>query len=66
MLKHQTALPEAFYTDRFSVFRVNQTNVTSTAAQTMFEQAMSELGIELICTSSPQAKGRVKRANQTL
>ncbi len=59
-------LPEAFYTDRFSVFRVNQTNVTTTAALTMFEQAMSALGIELICASSPQAKGRVERANQTL
>ena len=62
----QYGLPEAFYTDRFSVFRVNQTNVTTTAAQTMFEQAMSVLGIELICASSPQAKGRVERANQTL
>lgn len=62
----QHGLPEAFYTDRFSVFRVNQTNVTTTAAQTMFEQAVSELGIELICASSPQAKGRVERANQTL
>ena len=62
----QHGLPEAFYADRFSVFRVNQTNVTTTAAQTMFEQAMSALGIELICASSPQAKGRVERANQTL
>lgn len=62
----QFGLPEAFYTDRFSVFRVNQTNVTTTAAQTMFEQAMSALGIELICAASPQAKGRVERANQTL
>ena len=62
----QYGLPEAFYTDRFSVFRINHTNVTTTAAQTMFEQAMSQLGIELICASSPQAKGRVERANQTL
>jgi len=62
----QYGLPEAFYADRFSVFRVNQTNVTTTAAQTMFEQAMSALGIELICAYSPQAKGRVERANQTL
>lgn len=62
----QHGLPEAFYTDRFSVFRVNQTNVTTTEAQTQFERAMAELGIELICASSPQAKGRVERANQTL
>jgi len=32
----------------------------------MFERAMKELGVELICTFSPQAKGRVERANQTL
>ena len=62
----QHGLPEAFYADRFSVFRVNLTNVTTTDAQTMFERAMKELGIELICAFSPQAKGRVERANQTL
>jgi predicted DNA-binding protein (UPF0251 family) len=62
----QHGLPETFYTDRFSVFRVNQTNVTTTDAVTMFERAMKELGIKLICASTPQAKGRVERANQTL
>jgi predicted DNA-binding protein (UPF0251 family) len=62
----QYGLPEAFYADRFSVFRVNQTNVTTTAAQTMFEQALEALGIDLMCAYSPQAKGRVERANQTL
>jgi len=62
----QHGLPEAFYADRFSVFRVNQTNVTATDAQTQFERALEELGIELICAYSPQAKGRVERANQTL
>ena len=62
----QHGLPEAFYTDQFSVFRVNQPNVTTTDAKTMFERAMQELGIELICASSPQAKGRIERANQTL
>jgi len=62
----QHGLPEAFYTDRFSVFRVNHTNVTTTEAQTQFERAMAELGIEVICAASPQAKGRVERANQTL
>ena len=62
----QHGLPEAFYADRFSIFRVNQTNVTTTDGRTMFERAMAELGIELICAYSPQAKGRVERANQTL
>ena len=59
-------LPEAFYADRFSVFRDNHSNVTTTDAQTQFERAMAELGIELICAYSPQAKGRVERANKTL
>lgn len=63
---HQHGLPEAFYTDRFSVFRVNHGNVTTTEALTMFERSLNELGIELICAASPQAKGRVERANQTL
>jgi len=63
---HQHGLPEAFYADRFSVFRVNHDNVTRTESLTMFERSLKELGIELICASSPQAKGRVERANQTL
>jgi len=62
----QYGLPEAFYADRFSVFRVNRTNVTTTDAQTQFERALAELGIELLCATSPQAKGRVERAYQTL
>jgi len=62
----QYGLPEAFYSDRFSVFRVNHTNVTTTDAQTQFERALAELGIELLCAMSPQAKGRVERAYQTL
>lgn len=59
-------LPEAFNKDRFSVFRVNHTTVIITADQTIFEQAMSKLGVELICAALPQAKRRVERANQTL
>lgn len=41
----QFGLPEGFYTDRFSILRVNQANVTTTAAQTMFEQAMSKFWV---------------------
>ena len=57
--------PQAFYSDKFSVFRVNAPNVTTTDALTQFGRAMYELGIELICADSPQAKGRVERANKT-
>ncbi|MDR8378682.1 transposase, partial [Acinetobacter baumannii] len=38
----------------------------TTTGITQFGRVLSELGIELICANSPQAKGRVERANQTL
>ena len=56
-----TGLPVAFYSDKFSVFRAN----SSTEAVTQFQRALEALGIDLICANSPQAKGRVERANQT-
>ena len=58
--------PLAFYSDKFSVFRVNIPNALSGTGLTQFGRAMKELSIELICAHSPQAKGRVERANQTL
>jgi transposase len=58
--------PRAFYSDKFSVFRVNIPNALSGTGLTQFGRAMKELAIELICAHSPQAKGRVERANQTL
>ncbi len=63
---HQFGLPEAFYSDRHSIFRVNHKNATTTEAFTQFGRSMAELGIEILCAYSPQAKGRVERANQTL
>ncbi len=58
--------PLAFYSDKFSVFRVNIPNALSGTGLTQFGRALKELEIELICAHSPQAKGRVERANQTL
>ncbi len=58
--------PRAFYSDKFSVFRVNLPEALSGTGLTQFGRAMKELEIELICAHSPQAKGRVERANQTL
>jgi transposase len=58
--------PLAFYSDKFSVFRVNIPNALSGTGLTQFGRALKELDIELICAHSPQAKGRVERANQTL
>jgi len=58
--------PLALYSDKFSVFRVNIPNALTGTGLTQFGRAMKELAIELICAHSPQAKGRVERANQTL
>ena len=58
--------PLAFYSDKFGVFRVNIPNALSGTGLTQFGRALKELNIELICAHSPQAKGRVERANQTL
>ncbi|NLV85383.1 MAG: ISNCY family transposase [Spirochaetales bacterium] len=59
-------VPQAFYSDRFSVFRVNRRDNIRYEPVTQFQRAVSALDIELICANSPQAKGRVERANQTL
>jgi len=59
--------PLAFYTDRHGIFRVNQPRPLGlTSGQTQFGRAMEELDIQILCASTPQAKGRVERANQTL
>lgn len=58
--------PRAFYSDKLGVFRVNMLSPVSGTGLTQFGRAMKELDIELLCAHSPQAKGRVERANQTL
>jgi len=59
--------PVAFYSDKHGIFRVNQEQTTGLGSGlTQFGRAMQDLDIQIICASSPQAKGRVERANQTL
>ena len=59
--------PVAFYSDKHGIFRVNQEQTTGFGnGLTQFGRAMQELDIQIICANSPQAKGRVERANQTL
>jgi len=58
--------PVAFYSDKSSIFKVNQASNSKTPALTQFSRAMLELDIELICAESPQAKGRVERLFETL
>lgn len=63
---NEHGLPKAFYSDRFSVFRNNRKDNLSYEPVTQFQRALTALKIEIICANSPQAKGRVERANQTL
>ena len=59
--------PVAFYSDKHGVFRVNIAQPQgTTSGLTQFGRALQELDIQIICANSPQAKGRVERANQTL
>jgi transposase len=58
--------PLAFYSDKHGIFRVNIPNCNQKEQFTQFGRAAKELDIKLICASSPQAKGRVERVNQTL
>ena len=62
----EQGLPKSFYSDRFSVFRDNHKDGLAYEPVTQFQRALTVLDVELICASSPQAKGRVERANQTL
>ncbi len=59
-------LPLAFYSDRHGIFRVNAKEAASGDGLTEFGRVAERLRIELIQASTPQAKGRVERANQTL
>lgn len=58
--------PQAFYSDKYSVFRVNKSDATTGDGHTQFGRVLYELNIESICANSSQAKGRVERANLTL
>ena len=59
--------PVAFYSDKHGIFRVNQEQTTGLGSGlTQFGRAMQELDIQILCANTPQAKGRVERANQTL
>ncbi|MGD8457896.1 MAG: ISNCY family transposase [Anaerolineales bacterium] len=59
-------LPKAFYSDKNGIFRVNIKNALSGSGMSQFGRAMRQLDIEIICANTPQAKGRIERAFQTL
>jgi hypothetical protein len=59
--------PVAFYSDKHGIFRVNQPRPLGlSSGLTQFGRAMLELEVQIICANTPQAKGRIERANQTL
>lgn len=50
--------PQAIYSDRHSIFHSSTKEVLKPKNSTQFGRALKELGIELICANSSQAKGR--------
>lgn len=58
--------PGAFYVDKHNVFKVNHPEAQSGDGFTQFGRALEALNITIINANSPQAKGRVERANRTL
>jgi len=58
--------PVAFYSDKYSVFRINSKDPKGGDQITQFGRALNELNIDIICANTCQAKGRVERANKTL
>lgn len=59
-------VPLALYSDRHGIFRVNAKEAVSGDGKTTFNRFTERLKIAQICALTPQAKGRVERANQTL
>jgi len=67
----EVGAPLAVYTDGHAVFQPRRgpwevPQVCRKAPETQWSRALSELGITQIFAHSPQAKGRVERANGTL
>lgn len=58
--------PVALYSDRHSIFRLTAKERENGATLTQFGRALKSLQIEAIHAHTPQAKGRVERANKTL
>lgn len=64
-------LPCGLYVDQAGIYRSDREPTAEELAcdkqpETQFGRAMRELEVELILARSPQAKGRVERANRTL
>ena len=56
----------AIYSDKHSVFKVNREGSISGDGLTQFGRSMKDLDVKMIFANTPQAKGRIERANRTL
>src|SRR3989344_3883095 len=64
---NQNGIPVEIYLDKFSTYKINHPAATDNIElMTQFRRAMKELGTNLICANTPQAKGRVERLFETL
>ena len=64
-------LPRSVCADKASIYRTTRDatvdeNLADTPSEAYFGRARKELGVKLILTHSPQAKGRVERRNTVL
>jgi transposase len=64
-------IPQSLYVDRHGIYRCDREPTAEELRRkqtpvTQFGRAMKELDVRLILAQSPQAKGRVERANGTL
>ena len=58
--------PISFYSDKHQIFKVNNKKHITGKEISHFGSVLKNLDIDLICANSPQAKGRVERANGVL
>jgi transposase len=62
---NRCGIPLGVYTDRHSIFHVERGPNKGNVPFTQFGRALRELGITHVRANSPEAKGRVERANGT-
>ena len=62
---NRCGIPLGVYTDRDSIFQVARGSSNGTRPLTQFGRALRELGVTHVLAHSPEAKGRVERANGT-
>jgi hypothetical protein len=63
----KNGIPRSIYLDKFSTYKINHKSAEDNKDLiTQFQRANKEVGINMIMANSPEAKGRIERANKTL